>query len=514
MEFFSVFTWYSYSMTTLLVLLFISGLLELLAVYLNPSKSQKVVVFLISELTLAISFGLVIINFSAWTIFILFFSFFRAINMLRLIDARKQLDYLRTTFISSSRNLLSLQLIVLLIAYLSRLAGFSYQAKWVAIVAVQFIGAIVVGLSLRRNLIKTRPLGDAEYMTDHDLPSITVAIPARNETDDLDACLNSLVKSNYPKIEILVLDDCSQDKHTPEIIKQFAHDGVRFLAGRVPPESWSAKNYAYQQLSEAASGKIILFCGVDVRFEPDTIRQMVELMLLKRKTMLSFIPNNPRAKGNLFSQLAIQPCRYFWELGLPRRSLNRPAVLSTCWLINKTDLLSDGGFKAVSRNVLPERYFARETIKRSDGYSFVQSSSKLGLSCQKSLSEQYDTAIRTKYPILKQRLELASIVSLSEALLLVLPIVVFVIELIAGNWLIMIISGLNFVIFGYCFYRVVNLTYQKSLPLSLFVLPLIGLYDIYLLLNSMWQYEFNEVVWKGRNVCIPVMRVIPNLPKY
>jgi hypothetical protein len=29
----------------------------------------------------------------------------------------------------------------------------------------------------------------------------------------------------------------------------------------------------------------------------------------------------------------------------------------------------------------------------------------------------------------------------------------------------------------------------------------------------MWQYEFHEVLWKGRNVCLPVMRIIPNLPK-
>jgi hypothetical protein len=29
----------------------------------------------------------------------------------------------------------------------------------------------------------------------------------------------------------------------------------------------------------------------------------------------------------------------------------------------------------------------------------------------------------------------------------------------------------------------------------------------------MWQYEFGEVIWKDRNICIPIMQVVPELPK-
>jgi hypothetical protein len=37
--------------------------------------------------------------------------------------------------------------------------------------------------------------------------------------------------------------------------------------------------------------------------------------------------------------------------------------------------------------------------------------------------------------------------------------------------------------------------------------------DIAALNISMYMYEFREVLWKGRNVCVPVMRVVPRLPK-
>jgi hypothetical protein len=29
----------------------------------------------------------------------------------------------------------------------------------------------------------------------------------------------------------------------------------------------------------------------------------------------------------------------------------------------------------------------------------------------------------------------------------------------------------------------------------------------------MYKYEFREVIWKERNVCVPVMHVTPHLPK-
>jgi hypothetical protein len=38
-------------------------------------------------------------------------------------------------------------------------------------------------------------------------------------------------------------------------------------------------------------------------------------------------------------------------------------------------------------------------------------------------------------------------------------------------------------------------------------------YDMAILHYSMWQYEFSEVDWKGRNICVPAMHVIPHLPK-
>ena len=85
------------------------------------------------------------------------------------------------------------------------------------------------------------------------LPTVSVCIAARNEVHALSQCLERVLQSDYEKLEVLVLDDSSEDD-TPHIIKSFAHAGVRFIAGRDIPAGWLGKNHANQTLALEASG--------------------------------------------------------------------------------------------------------------------------------------------------------------------------------------------------------------------------------------------------------------------
>lgn len=55
------------------------------------------------------------------------------------------------------------------------------------------------------------------------LHSVTVIIPARNEEENIEQCLNSLIAQNYPrdKLSIIVVDDQSSDR-TPNIVARIA----------------------------------------------------------------------------------------------------------------------------------------------------------------------------------------------------------------------------------------------------------------------------------------------------
>lgn len=439
-------------------------------------------------------------------------SLYSLVNLWRLTKNRLQSSYLFHATRATALWLMAGQALLVAAAWLVDQWQLSALGLVYGLVSLQLVAAIVLLASTLRNLRKTQPPAKVPDLPDKNLPTLTVAIPARNETTALEECLHSLVANNYPKLEILVLDDCSQNKRTPEIIRSFAQDGVRFIAGEVPPEKWLAKNYAYQQLAEAASGEVLLFCGADCRFEPQTLNTMVEILLAKQKQMISFIPQNRLHWPGKLKQLLIQPSRYAWELGLPRRYFNRPPVLSTCWLIKRRALSSAGGFAAVSRKCVPESYLAHQTVQQFDGYSFVQATAALGLNSVKDFPEQRETAIRTRYPQLHRRPEMVTLVSLAEIIGLLLPPILTILALLSSEWPLAALAGLSTLLNLVNYSKIVNLTYRQTVLGGLWFGPIAVIYDVGLLNYSMWQYEFNEVIWKGRNVCIPVMQAIPRLP--
>jgi hypothetical protein len=92
-----------------------------------------------------------------------------------------------------------------------------------------------------------------------------------------------------------------------------------------------------------------------------------------------------------------------------------------------------------------------------------------------------------------------------ELTALVWPFALAASAVIDGRWLLFVLSGGASLLLATFYARIVELTYRRFLWRGLWTLPLVAIFDIGLLNYSMWQYEFREVIWKGRNVCTPVM---------
>jgi chlorobactene glucosyltransferase len=437
---------------------------------------------------------------------------YRVVNLGRVASDRVQESYLKGVSWRTVWILGAFEAIILCCWWLLHVFNVSQGLFWYVALLIQFGTAAILLLTTLRHLSTTRPPKDVAAIATNKLPSLTVAIPARNETEELEACLQSLVANDYPKLEIIVLDDCSPNRRTPEIIRSFAHDGVRFFAGTEPDDDWLPKNQAYEKLASEANGELILFCGVDARFAPDSLRRLVEVMVQKNKSMLSLMPRNHLPQHLRSLALLVQPMRYAWEFALPRKLFRRPPVLSTCWIIQKSLLEGAGGFRAVARSIVPESYFARVAVVH-DGYSFMQSDEYIGIDCEKNLTEQHDTATRTKYPQLHRRPELALLLTLGELLILILPVAFMAAAILTVELRFYgIISLCTSLLLAVWYAIIVQLVYRRTLPWSLVALPFAVIHDVAVLNYSMLKYEFSTVYWKGRNVCVPVMRVEAHLP--
>ena len=499
---------------TLLLALFGLGLLLELGLHIPGFlwKSRKVLAASALLVTAFASGALVVWQFNLWSVLVLLASLYRIFNCLRIVEGRMHERYLQRATLRTTLALASLQVLAVLLWAAWEQWHQTGHMVWGVIASGQLLVAVVLFASTFRRLKRTNWPAKSPHISDNDLPSLTVAIPARNETEDLKDCLQSLVTNNYPKLEILVLDDCSQTRRTPEIIRSFAHDGVRFLEGQDTKPAWLPKNQAYDHLLREASGEYVLFCGVDARFGPDSLRQLISLMLHKKKLMMSLLPW--RAAGAERRFAVVQAMRYLWELTPPRRLFGRPPVLSTCWIAKKDQLARAGGFVAVARAIVPEAHFAKVLTKNNDAYSFMRASRALGIESTKPAKEQHDTAIRMRYPQLHRRPENVFLLGQAYGFFMLLPFALAVASFWISIGVVAQTMAIATVILNTITYLLVAVaTRTGNHWVALVALPVGLLYDLTLLHISMWKYEFSVVDWKGRNVCIPAMHVIPHLPK-
>ena len=486
-------------------------LLELLLGYRLVWRWRSVLAPLSGGLLLGGGIGLLVVHPSPGTAANLLVVAYSLFNLARISRNRLPAEQLFQVTATTGLYLAGLQLVVSAVSWWSwrhQVPGWRYA---LGLALLQLVNAVLMWLGARRQLRKsdfqlTKP---HHRPPDSKLPSVTVAVPSRNEDAQMAGCLDAILASNYPKLEVIVFDDQSTDR-TPEIIRSYAHDGVRFIGGPAPRPGWLPKNQAYNQLAKAANGELILFCGVDVRLAPDSIRQLEQLLYSRHKQMVTVLPQNSRQQA----VPPLQAMRYFWEIIPPRRLFHRPPVLSSCWLVKRQLLKQAGGFEAIRHSISPESHFAQAAMA-SDGYSFIRSNDSLGITSQKDARDQYATAIYSRYPQLHRRPELVLLLSVLELVVIVGPLAVLAWSLIAGfGWSLAALAAAAYLLAGYVY---VSATCQVFVHCSRWsawlAFPLTFLADVAVLNISMYKYEFSQVEWHRRNVSEPIMQVIPQLPK-
>ena len=107
-------------------------------------------------------------------------------------------------------------------------------------------------------------------------PRLSVCIPARNEADNLQRLLPSLLKQDYPELEIIVWDDGSEDG-TWDVLQSFDAPALTVAQGDGPPDGWIGKVHALYQCTRRASGERYLFLDADtVLTRPDALQQLMD----------------------------------------------------------------------------------------------------------------------------------------------------------------------------------------------------------------------------------------------
>lgn len=227
------------------------------------------------------------------------------------------------------------------------------------------IPAVMFLINLRHYL---RPSGEGPSET----PRISVLIPARDEEKNIGPAVESVLRSRGVDLEVLVLDDHSEDS-TASIVRDLAGGDPRVRLEEAPSltPGWNGKHHACNALWERASFPVLVFMDADVRLEPDALYRVAGFLESSGADLVSGFPVEVT---ETWAEKLVIPLLHFILLGfLPiwwMRWSGHPAFAAGCgqfFMIRRAAYAKSGGHGAIKESradglMLP-RAFRRAGLK-------------------------------------------------------------------------------------------------------------------------------------------------------
>ncbi|GAB3056863.1 glycosyltransferase [Salinicoccus sesuvii] len=209
-------------------------------------------------------------------------------------------------------------------------------------------------LAIGAGALMFRSLPTPRSRTEHtEHPSLSIIIPARNESGSLPHLLGTLQEQNLQPFEVLVVDDHSTDD-TVAIAKSF---GTTVLRNESKVDG-AGKSAACWYGVEHSSGQWLLFLDADTRFEgPDSLSNL--LNLYKQRGARGILSLQPFHRiedmyenlSAIFNVIVVVGMNKFtaWK------NRFKPAgSFGPCILTDREDYLSTGGHKAIADAVMDD----------------------------------------------------------------------------------------------------------------------------------------------------------------
>lgn len=186
----------------------------------------------------------------------------------------------------------------------------------------------IAGIELTYGGFKMRRMDRYPLAGDNDnLPTITIIVPARNEAHTLGPAMQSLLALDYPRFDIVAVDDRSEDT-TGAVLDAFDDPRLTVIHVDELPLGWLGKNHALQLGANHAKGDWLLFTDADVVFSPATLRHAASILF---ETGTDHVAAMPRATGASPALKAVLPVFSFcFGLALRPWRASNPRSRSSC----------------------------------------------------------------------------------------------------------------------------------------------------------------------------------------
>lgn len=244
--------------------------------------------------------------------------------------------------------------------------------EWTAWTGVFFVLVVQfelarTGVLLLKNLKEEPRIGPWDTAKMPNVPPlVSIIIPAKDEEAYITPCVRSILASDYPHFEVIVVNDRSTDR-TGQLMEELAKEDHRVVTVDVNavPEGWTGKTHATAFGSEKARGEILLFTDADTQFRPTTLARAAGYFLSKKLDMLSLLP------GFLdmgFYERVIHPhlalgFSSFYPLNRVNDPSQRAALASGSFLMITRECYEDVGTWARFRSEITEDVALSKAVK-------------------------------------------------------------------------------------------------------------------------------------------------------
>jgi len=331
-----------------------------------------------------------------------------------------------------------------------------------------------------------------------DTPLVSILIPARNEEENIKACLNGLLNQEYPNLEIIVLDDLSSDR-TSEIVEEYAqkNNRVSLLRGIPTPPGWTGKNWACHQSSKNARGEFFIFTDADNTHNKMAVANTVGWM---QSLQLGLFSSFPQQITKTISEKLVIPVidmMVYSYLPLWLTYYSKFSSLSAAngqWIaFTKESYNKIGGHEIVRSEIVEDVKLARRAKKL--GMKILTASGKNAVSGRmyRSWREVWQGFSKNLFGLVEYK-------TIPFFLILCFMIIAFVLPYFLAFIDTHIILAVIGIILNILIRLILSLKYNHPLLTSIILHPLSIIITVTIAINSYYCYKKGSLYWKGKKI--------------
>ena len=330
--------------------------------------------------------------------------------------------------------------------------------------------------------------------------SLSIIIPARNEENRLPRLLDSLMRQTKNNVEIIVVDDDSEDA-TVSIAQSY---GIQVIQ-KITEEEWVGKSAACWQGAKKANGDWLMFLDADTCFEDEnSLHQLLETyQAVGSSGILSFQPYHKMTHlyenlSVVFNIILMAGMNVFTPAG---DRLKTAGSFGPCILCKREEYFITGGHKAIQGAIMDDLALG-ESFSEKDfpvrcysgkGSIYFQMYPEGIRTLFEGWTKSFGTAAQSTHPLVTSLI--ASWISGSFLTLFALAI-----GANATNFTALVLAGFYCIIYLIQFYwlarRVGNFKFYALALYPILFVFFIGLFMWSLFLTKV----LHRVRWRGRDV--------------